>query len=161
MSVETNVTPPVSLKQFAEHASNATKKTQVFKIIEGDIRHEVHSVPCDGSEGAASVLPHIWNFNLNTNEINFENPAIKLRLFGSTLTGNAKARWLNVYNRVIQEINDDEDIFIRAQNEFIAQYCDEDARDAQLQYVRTVKKPGKSMSVRDFQMNLEIVIQLS
>ena len=156
MSVEINVTPPVSLKQFAEYANNATKKTQVFKIMEGEIRHEVHSVPCDGSEGAASLLPHIWSFNLNISEINFENPAIKLRLFGSTLTGNAKARWLNVYNRVIQEIDDDEeDIFIRAQNELIAQYCDEDARDAQLQYVRTVKKPGKSMSVRDFQMNLE------
>ena len=135
MTSENIMKPPVSLQQFANYAASALKKTQVFKIMEGDIRHEVHSVPCDGSEGAATLLPHIWNFNLNSSEINFENPTIKLRLFGSTLTGNAKARWLNVYHRVILEDNYDEDIFIRAQNELIVQYCDENARDAQLAYV--------------------------
>ena len=92
--------------------------------------------------------------------MSFSKEQTKLDLFGLTIGRNAKARWLSELEKAktaLLEADDPEgsihldDVI----NAFIALYCDEEARDAQLAYVHNVHKPYDSMSVRDFQMNLE------
>ena len=106
------------------------------------------------------VLPYIWNFYLCISNMSFLEEQTKIDLFGLTLGVNAKAHWLSELEKVkvalLEASTPDGSIQLdNVINAFIALYCDEEARDAQLAYVRNVHRPYDSMSVRDFQMNLE------
>ena len=84
----------------------------------------------------------------------------QIDLFGLTLGGIGKACWLSELEKAKAALLEagDPDGSIQLDdviNAFIALYCDEEACDTQLAYVRNVHKPYDSMSIRDFQMNLE------
>ena len=92
--------------------------------------------------------------------MSFSEEHVKIDLFGLTLGGNAKARWLSELEKAKAALLEagDPDGSIQLDdviNAFIALYCDKEARDAQLAYDRNVHKPYDSMNVHDFQINLE------
>ena len=92
--------------------------------------------------------------------MSFSEEQTKIDLFGLTLGGNAKARQLSELEKAKAALLEasDPDGSIQLDNiinAFIALYCDDEARDAQLAYVRNVHKLYDSMNVRDFQMNQE------
>ena len=147
----------MTLANFVEYAK---AKHEVFSVDDGEKRIEIHVAFCDGRSGTGFVLPHIWNFYSCISNMSFSEKQTKIDLFGLTLGGNAKARWLSELEKAkmaLLEANDPEGLIQLDDviNAFIALYCDEEARDAQLAYVRNVHKPYDSMNVRDFQMNLE------
>ena len=71
----------------------------------------------------------------------FRMSGIFTLLFGATLTANANAHWLTIYERALtSSAHGDAISFDHAVRNFtIVKYCDESSRDTQLQYVWRVR----------------------
>ena len=114
----------------------------------------------NGRSGTGFVLPHIWNFYLCISNMTFRRSRPRLICLASPLVGMRRlAGCLSLKRQkaaLLEASNPDGSIHLDdVINAFIALYSDEEARDAQLAYVRNVHKLYDLMSVRDFQMNLE------
>ena len=100
--------PLVTLANFVEYAK---AKHEVSSVDDGEKRKEIHVAFCDGRSGTGFVLPHIWNFYLCISNMSFSEEQTKIDLFGLTLGGNAKARWLSELEKtktVLLEADDPE-----------------------------------------------------
>jgi hypothetical protein len=99
------------------------------------------------------VVPHIWNFFTNTENIGFDSPMGCWDLFAATLQGNAREIWDEIFQMIPAAANPDDNLFKETLKEFIAVYADPEDRADQLAFLRNARKP-RNMTGQRFEMAL-------
>ena len=120
-------------KKYSKRARSA------IKLTDNANRHELQAPTINGNEGLPSILPHVMEFTLASEQLTYTDDFARLRHFTTTLVGPAQFNYTAMYNTTPPgtPINF-EDVMRR----FVTKYCVDKTLHKHIELVRQATKPN-------------------